>query len=152
MLRPTRAASLALAFLTAASLGACKKATVDPEMISCFPAPQTDTAARLVGHWELTQTAGGLAGRTQPADPAQKQEIVFGADGKATFYLNGTITRTAAFTLTQAVAYVTGQPQTYVVYDFSSSAPRQFIDSLTPTTLVIADDYADGLGYTYSRR
>ena len=152
MLRPTRAASLALSFLTAASLGACTKATVEPEMISCFPSTQADAAARLIGRWELTQTAGGLAGRTQPADPTQKQEIVFGTDGKATFYLNGTVTRTAAFTLTQAVAYVTGQPQTYVVYDFSNSATRQFIESLTPTTLVIADDYADGLGYTYSRR
>ena len=152
MLRPIRAASLVLAFLTAASLGACKKATVDPEMISCFPAPPADAAARLIGRWELTQTAGGLAGRTQPADPAQKQEIAFGTDGKAIFYLNGTVTRTAAFTLTQAVAYVTRQPQTYVVYDFSNSATKQFIESLTPTTLVIVDDYADGIGYSYSRR
>lgn len=152
MLRPTRAASLALAFLTAASLGACKKATVGPKIIDCFPTTQADAAGRLVGRWELTQTSGGLAGRTQPADPAQKQEIVFGADGKATFYLNGTVTRAAVFTLTQAVAYVTRQPQTYVVYDFSNSATRQFIDSLTPTTLVIADDFADGFGYTYCRR
>lgn len=145
----TRFAALTLVVISTAGLGACQKAQVGPEV--CISYPREDTSELLVGRWELTQTSGGLAGRVLPADPTRKQEIVFTVAGKAEFLLNGVVTNTTSYSLTQATAYITQRPQLFLSYA-TSPAPQQFIEQISTSTLVLADDMTDGIGYTYARR
>ena len=151
MLRPAYFASLALILFTAASLGSCKKASVGPKMNTCFPSVQPSAATLLVGRWELTQTSGGLSGRTVPANPAQRLEIEFMADGQAQVLLNGTPTTTAAYTLSQRVAYLTQRPETFVEFPAPETGPSSFIAELSATTLALSQDGNDGITATYRR-
>ena len=86
-----------------------------------------------------------------PADPTRKQEIVFTDAGKAEFLLNGVVTNTTSYSLTQATAYTTQRPQLFLSYTTAPALP-QFIEQITASSLVLADDGADGMGYTYARR
>ena len=98
---------LLLVILGFATVGisACQKETPSPEL-----APDS----LLVGRWELIQTSGGIAGRTVPADPTQKKEIMFESNGQVQFLLNGAATTSATFTLTQALAHTTNRTEKFV--------------------------------------
>ncbi|WP_426060842.1 hypothetical protein [Hymenobacter sp. B1770] len=123
-------------------LGACSKAPVSPEAAK---------AELLVGHWELTQTDGGPTGGLQPAAPAEKHELVF-TSNKATFIRNGVATASSTYSLFQANSYVNRCPQTFLAYGRRSGQEKEFIERISPTELVIVEDYANGLGYYYTRR
>ena len=114
-------------------------------------APESSAAALLVGRWELIQTDGGLDGRVHPADPTRKQEIVFEASGQAQIILNGATLQTYPYTLTQATTYVSGQPKTFVSAP-NINARGQFIERISASNLVLVDDFADGMGFYYTRR
>lgn len=132
-----------LALLTVSALAGCSKGAVSPG----------DAEEKLlVGRWELTQTDGGLSGRVQPADPARKQEIIFGPDHRAAFLLNGAPTGTSTYSLFQANSYVNRRPQTFLSYGPKSGTEKEFIERVSASQLVIVEDYADGLGYYYIRR
>ncbi len=143
MLRLMRLRVFGLWALALVGLAACQ-----PEAVS----PEASATARLAGRWQLTETDGGLSGRVQPADPGQAQEIVFDANGLATFFLNGVVARTTPYSLSQATSYVTGKPQTFVIYGTSGGGDKQFIEQISAARLVLVEDYADGFGYYYSRR
>lgn len=137
--RPFLVASALLGLTTVA---ACHKAQVGP----------TDTqASRLVGRWQLTQTSGGIAGQTQPADPQQLREIVFGADGQAQDLLNGTPIATSTYTLVQAVSATTQRTETFISFAGPCMNGRSYISELSATTLALSDDNPDGLGVRYQR-
>ena len=154
MFRSIRRAAPIL-ILLAASLGACHKVEVVPEAPKptiCFPPTPANAAAQLVGRWELTQTSGGLDGRTHPADPARKQEIVFTAAGQASFLLNGVVTHTGPFLVVQATSYLTRKPETFVNFDpASATRPLPFIERLSASELKLAIDANDGGGSRYVR-
>ena len=147
MLHPIRFAAFALAV---ANLGACQKKSVDPNEI-CISYPP-DTTTQLLGRWELTEVTNGMNGRTYPADPAQRHEIVFDASGQARMFLNGTVQSTAPFSLRQAPSYITRQPEMFIVYGAVNGSTLQFIAALSSSTLTIAIDAADGGSQTYTRR
>jgi hypothetical protein len=129
--------------LTTSLLLGCSKGTVSPEDAD---------AALLLGRWELTQTDGGLSGKVQPADPAQKQEIVFDSQNRVTFLLNGVVTGTYPYSLFQANSNVNRRPQTFLAYGARSGSSKEFIERISAAKLVVVEDYADGLGYYYTRR
>ena len=114
--------------------------------------PKTSTEDLLAGHWELMRTAGGIAGREQPANPSRKQKIVFSPIHQVSWFLNGVVTSTARYSLFQATSFVSGQPQTFSFYNSPSHQEKQFIEQTSATTLVIVDDHADEFGYYYVRR
>jgi hypothetical protein len=124
-------------------LAGCSKGTVSPEDAN---------AELLVGRWELTQTDGGFSGRVHPADPSQKQEIVFDAKNRVTFLLNGAVTGTSTYSLFQANSYVNRRPQTFLAYGARTGSDKEFIERISAAQLVVVEDYADGLGYYYTRR
>lgn len=135
---------LSLLFLLATCLLAgCSKGTVSPEDAN---------AALLVGRWELTQTDGGLTGKVQPADPAQKQEIVFDAQNRVTFLRNGVTTGTYSYSLFQANSNVNRRLQTFLAYGARGGSNKEFIERISADKLVVVEDYADGFGYYYTRR
>lgn len=130
-------------FLLASSLLAgCSKGTVSPEDAH---------AALLGGRWELTQTDGRISGKVQPADPAQKQEIVFDAHNRVTFLLNGVVTGTYPYSLFQANSNVNRRPQTFLAYGARGGTNKEFIERISAAKLVVVEDYTDGLGYYYAR-
>ena len=133
---------LATALLIISGFTSCQKAQI---------APTTQTDALLVGRWYLTQTSGGIGGGTQPANPQQRYEMVFGADGQAQMLLNGTPTATSTYTLAQAVAATTQRTETFISYTGPQLNGHPFIGQLSATTLVLSDDNPDGLGTTYQR-
>jgi hypothetical protein len=129
--------------LTAGAFAGCSKGSVSPE---------DQKADLLVGRWQLTQTDGGLTGQVSPADPANRREIIFDRDRKATFLVNGTVSNKSQYTLFQASSYVNRRPQTFLAYGRRNGNEKEFIERLSPTQLVIVEDYADGRGYYYTRR
>ncbi|MDO7852995.1 hypothetical protein [Hymenobacter convexus] len=129
--------------LAAGAFAGCTKGSVSPE---------AEKADLLVGRWQLTQTDGGLTGQVSPANPAQRQEIVFDNNQQATFLVNGAVSHKARYTLFQANSYVNRRPQTFVAYGRRSGTEKAFIERLSPNQLVIVEDYADGRGYYYTRR
>jgi hypothetical protein len=143
MIRWASSTFLALSLWSFVSLSACKKQAA---------APKTSTEDLLVGRWELTRTTGGIAGREQPANPSQKQEIIFGSSQQVTRLLNSVVTNTARYSLFQATSFVSGQPQTFSFYNSPGHQEKQFIEQTSATTLVIVDDHADEFGYYYVRR
>ena len=149
MLRPVRFAALALALAATAALGACQKQSVDPTEI-CVGYPP-DTATQLMGRWELTQTTSGMNGRTSPADPALRREIVFDAAGQSQTFLNGSLESTTPYTLRQATSRLTQKTETFIVYGAATSNALLYITALSPTTLSIAPDAYDGGSQTYTR-
>lgn len=134
---------LVAALVGLSAFTACQKAPVEPDS-------QAETT--LVGRWQLTQTSGSISGRTQPADPQQLREIVFGADGQAQVLLNGTPVGTSAYTLSQAAAANTRRIETFINYAGPQLSGHPFIAELSATTLVLSDDYPDGLSVKYERR
>ena len=137
------AAILPSLLLVTSLLAGCSKGSLSPEDAN---------AALLPGRWELTQTDGGLTGVARPADPAQKQEIVFDSRNRVTFLLNGAVTGTYSYSLYQANSNVNRRPQSFLAYSARGGSNKEFIEQLSATTLVIAEDYPDGLGYYYTRR
>ncbi|MBJ6108199.1 hypothetical protein JAO73_04200 [Hymenobacter sp. BT523] len=136
-------ACLPALLLAAGVLAGCSKGAVSPE----------DAQANLlVGHWELTQTDGGLSGKVTPANPARREEIIFTTDKQATFLLNGAVTAATPYSLFQANSYVNRRPQTFLRYGARTGSEKEFIERVSATELVIVEDYADGLGYYYKRR
>ena len=135
---------LLLVILGFATVGisACQKESLAPEL-----APDS----LLVGRWELIQTSGGIAGRTVPADPTQKKEIMFEPNGQAQFFLNGAATTSAAFALTQALARTTNRTETFVTYGAPATTLPQYLAEVSATALVIRDDNPDGFSATYRR-
>ncbi|MFD2720877.1 hypothetical protein ACFST9_19310 [Hymenobacter monticola] len=129
--------------LTASGLAGCSKGAVSPE---------DQKADLLVGRWQLTQTDGGLTGQVHPADPAQRQEIVFDDDKQATFLLNGAVSTKAKYVLFKANSFVNRRPQTFLAYGRRNGSEKEFIERLSPNELVIVEDYTDGRGYYYTRR
>jgi hypothetical protein len=124
-------------------LAGCSKGSVSPEDAS---------AQLLVGRWELTQTDGGLSGQVHPSDPSQKREIVFDANNRVTFLLNGAVKGTSSYSLYQANSYVNRRPQTFFAYGARRGSDKEFIERLSAAQLVVVEDYADGTGYYYTRR
>ena len=133
---------LVISGFTTVGLSACRK---EP------PAPELTTDSLLEGRWELVQTSGGIAGRTMPADPTQKKEIMFEPNGQVQFLLNGAATTSATFTLTQALAHNTNRTETFVAYGAPATTLRQYLAEVSATTLVISDDNPDGFSATYQR-
>lgn len=123
-----------------AGLASCSKADVSPEK---------EMATLLVGRWKAVKYSGGITGGTFPADPARKQEIIFSSTGQALFLLNGTVTSTSSYALTQVISNLTGKTETFVTYGGASYGSR--LEQLTPTALGLADDFPDGFGITYQR-
>jgi len=142
MVRLLRLLLLLISCFATAGLSACQKQ---------IPAPDLTSGLQLEGRWELTHTSGGFTGRTFPADSTQKREIMFQPNGQALFFLNGAITTSATFTLTQAVAANTNRTETFVTYGAPAATLPQFLAELSATTLVIADDHPDGFSATYRR-
>ena len=133
---------LVVSSFAAVGLSACQK---EPS------APELTTDSLLEGRWELIQTSGGIAGRTMPADPTQKKEIMFEPNGQVQFLLNGAATTSATFTLTQALAHTTNRTETFVAYGAPATTLRQYLAEVSATTLVIRDDNPDGFSATYWR-
>lgn len=132
---------LAPALLGLTTLASCQKARVTPD---------NALSTSIVGRWDLTQTSGGIAGGTRPANPAQRQELEFAANGQARTLLNGVPTITAAYTLTQRVAYLTRRPETFLEFP-APPVGTAFITELSATTLVLSQDGNDGITATYRR-
>lgn len=124
-------------------LAGCSKSKVSP---------QDANAKLLLGRWELTQIDGGYPGTAQPANPAQKQEIVFDSQNRVTFLLNGTVTGTYSYSLFRANSNVNRRPETFLAYGARRGSNKEFIEQLSAATLVVAQDYPNGLGYHYARR
>ena len=141
MYRLLRLLLLIISGFTTVGLSACQKK---------LPAPELTTASLLEGRWELIQTSGGIAGRTMPADPTQKKEIMFEPNGQVQFLLGAAATSTT-FTLTQALAHTTNRTQTFVAYGAPATTLRQYLAEVSATTLVISDDNPDGFSATYQR-
>ena len=142
-MKPTFRFRFFFLLLAAGGVAGCSKGSVSPE---------DQKADLLVGRWQLTQTDGGLTGRVSPADPAHRQEIIFGRDKKATFIVNGAVSNKSQYSLFQANSYVNRRPQTFLSYGRRSGTEKEFIERLSPNQLVIVEDYADGRGYYYTRR
>lgn len=136
-----RSLSLIGALLGSGVFAACQKAQVEPDSQNSL----------IVGRWELTQTTGGIGGGTRPADPAQRREIEFAANGQAQVLLNGTPTTTAAYTLSQRVAYLTQRPETFLNFPAPATGSSPFIAELSATTLALSQDGNDGITATYRR-
>ena len=134
-----------LSLILLASLPACNSKKEEPT-------PQTSDEATLVGRWELTRTIGGLAGGVRLADPSRKEEIIFSAAGQASFLLNGTVNSTLPYSLAQGTSYITRQPQTFVYYGTTRTSLNMYIEQLSATKLVLAEDAADGQGREYIKR
>jgi hypothetical protein len=133
--------------LVAGLLTGCSKdhdAVVAPESAQ----PQS----QLVGRWLLTQTDGGLSGKTTPNDPAHPQEIIFDNSQQATFLLDGTVSRQTSYSLAPASSYLTHRNENFLTYGTRTGAEKQFISELSATKLVLKEDYADGRGYYYARQ
>jgi hypothetical protein len=130
-------------FLAVLFASACQKESVAPS-----------PAQLLRGRWELDHSTNGMTGRLEPADHTRHQEIIFAANGQAQFLLNGAVTSTKPYTLTQAKSYLSGKTETFITF-----GPGTYADSISPYlanlsasafTLVI--DAADGPSATYVRR
>lgn len=113
--------------------------------------PETETGKLLIGRWELTQSSGGIAGRTIPADPALKQEVIFAANGQVQFLLNGAMKRSSPYSVVQERAYTSQRLESFVVYS-SSTSIRDYIGSISSSTLVLNNDIFDGFTFEYVRR
>jgi len=89
-------------------------------------------------------------GKTYPADPNKKREIIFTASGQSIGFLNGQRTGTAYYTLSQADA-ITGPNKTFLICngipDFVANGP---ID-VSATDFWISDNYYDGFSSHYVR-
>ncbi|WP_210517993.1 hypothetical protein [Hymenobacter terricola] len=115
-------------------------------------APAASTAAALVGRWELTHTTGGLTGHVLTADPNRKREIIFTADGQAELIVNGIITGISPYTLTQALSRTTRQSRPYLAYGPDGPDTQQYIEQISPTSLILAQDFEDGISSYFIRR
>lgn len=109
------------------------------------PTPEQNATDSLVGRWELTQTTGGIAGGTTPADPARRRELLIDANGQLSLLLNGAVERTVPYQLMQRTSYLTRQSETFL-YEIT------FIKQRTATNLVLVEDANDGFTHTYVRR
>lgn len=133
-----------ISFLLAILLGfsACKKGEASPE---------SATRALLVGRWEFVESSGGLAGRTIPADPTQKREIIFTAGGQAIGLLNGRGTGVTSYALRQADA-ITGPDETFLtcngIAGFVANGPIR----VTDTDFWLSDNFNDGFTHHYVHR
>ena len=132
---------LFIALLGAATgLPACQKTEAGPSETS---------SALVVGRWALTQTSGGIAGGTRPADPTQGIALELRADGQALLWRGGTPTPTT-YTLRDRASYLTQRPETFLEIPGSPDGSA-FIGELTATTLVLRQDANDGITTTYRR-
>jgi hypothetical protein len=123
-------------------------------LLAYFKAPVSPEAAKaslLVGRWQLTQTDGGPSGLVQTANPAQKHELIFDK-GKATFLVNGKVNVSCAYKLFQANSFLNRRPQTFLAYGRRNSSPKEFIERISESQLVLVEDRVGGIGYYYSRR
>jgi hypothetical protein len=133
-----------LGFLLAILLGfsACKKDD---------SAPTSASQRLLIGRWEFVESSGGFTGKTFPADPTQKREVIFMASGQAIGLLNGQGTGTAAYALSQADA-ITGPNKTFLTCNgipgFVANGP---ID-VSATDFWLSDNSYDGFSMHYARR
>lgn len=132
---------LAASLLGLSTFTACQKAPVAPD----------SQAPSLVGRWQLTQTSGGYGGGTQPANPQEVREVVFGADGQAQVLRNGTPTATGTYTLAQAVAATSQRTETFISYAGPQLGGHPYIAELSAATLVLNDDHPDGFSVKYQR-
>lgn len=137
-----RSAFCGILLFAFASLLSCSKDDASPE----------NAANRLlVGRWELVETSGGLAGHTQPADPTQKQEIIFTAGGQVSFLLNNLTTSTSSYYLSQATA-INGKNELFVNYSSASNFTKQYLQEASVFKMVLTDNMYDGFSYHFIRR
>lgn len=126
-----------------ASLSSCSKNTA--------VSPTGTPAQLLVGQWQLATSTNGMTGRTTPADPAQRRELVFTSAGQMTTLLNGSAVDTTPYSLVQQQSTLSQQLKTYL-----DTAPGTMQRPLTvvrvdATTLTLSMDAYDGPGATYQR-
>ena len=122
-----------------AGLSSCSKADVSP------PAAPAEL---LVGRWQLTTETNGMTGRTAPADPAQRRELVFTPAGQMTTLLNGATVDTRPYSLQQQQSTLTQRPETFLITIPGALPQRVRVDA---TTLTFSFDIYDGGGDTYQR-
>ena len=113
-------------------------------------APASTSTQLLVGQWQLAASTNGMTGRTSPADPNQRQELVFTAAGQLTTFVNGTAVSTTSYALQQRQSPLTQRLETYLVTTPNQMQVAQTVH-VDATTLTIAIDAYDGPGATYRR-
>ena len=123
-----------------ASLLSCSKDTA--------VSPTGTPAQLLVGQWQLATETNGMTGRSTPADPAQRRELVFTSAGQMTTLLNGTAVDTKPYSLKQQQSALTQQLETYLVTTPGTLPQTVRVDA---TTLTLHFDVYDGPGATYQR-
>ena len=130
-------------FLAVLFSPACQKESVAPS-----------PAQLLHGRWELDYSTNGMTGRIEPADPTRHQEIIFGANRQVQFLLNGTVTSTKPYTLTQAKSYLSGKTETFITFGPGTytNSISPYLANLSASTLTLVIDAADGPSATYVRR
>ena len=89
-----------------------------------------------------------MTGRSTPADPAQRRELVFTSAGHMTTLLNGTAVDTKLYSLKQQQSALTQQLETYLVTTPGTLPQTVRVDA---TTLTLHFDVYDGPGATYQR-
>ncbi|GAA4049793.1 hypothetical protein GCM10022409_40610 [Hymenobacter glaciei] len=112
-------------------------------------APAAAPTQLLVGQWQLTASTNGMNGRTSPADPNQRRELIFTAQQMTTL-VNGTVVNTTPYWLEQRNSPLTQHLETYLVttHDSMQVPQRVHVDT---TTLSLAIDAYDGPSVTYQR-
>lgn len=143
MLHPSRALVIVL-LLSLVGLSACSKDAAVPATV--FTPEQM-----LVGHWQLTASTNGMTGRTSPADPTQRLELIFTSAGQWTTLLNGTVVQTGPYSLIKRQSMLTKQLETYLVTAPGTSQLSQTV-RVDATTLVLGFDAYDGPSETYQHQ
>ena len=138
-----RSVVVSFCLLTVLFTSACQKESVAPK-----------PAQFLLGRWKLDHSTNGITGRFEPADPTQLQEIIFATNGQAQFLLNGAMTSTKAYTLTESKSYLSGKTETFITFGpgtyANSTSP--YLANLSASTFSLVIDAADGPSATYVRR
>ncbi|WP_201986563.1 hypothetical protein [Hymenobacter rubidus] len=141
-MRFTRHLFFSLILLASLGFTACEKTA---------PSPESATKAQLVGRWQFVESSGGSTGKTIPADPAKKYEVVFTAAGQATGLLNGTVTGTAPYTLTVADA-ITGPNKIFLNCSGIQGLFAQGPIEISGNNFYLSDNFYDGFMSHYVRR
>ena len=125
-----------------------------PSLASCSKdgaAPQSTPAQLLVGQWQLATYTNGMTGRTTPADPAQRRELVFTAAGQMTTLLNGTAVDTKPYSLVQQQSALSQQLETYLVTAPATMQHPLTVVRVDANTLTLNLDAYDGPNSAYQR-
>ena len=91
-----------------------------------------------------------MTGRTSPADPAKRIELVFTPTKQLITLLNGTVIGTTPYALIQKQSMLTKQLETFLVTDPGNPQQAQTI-RISATTLGLGFDAYDASSETYHR-